>query len=206
MNMLLSKIISSLVEIVAFSAIPFLWWFCTARRKNSFFQWIGLKNLDMEKHDRKMVIAYCSLILLVFLLLSAYILNIVKNVEGTATSEFSGLGMNAVPAIIIYGIFNTALPEEILFRGFLMKRLSSKLGFMIGNIVQALLFGTMHGILFIGQLNVVKTILITLFTAGIAWFMGWINEKKANGSILPSWSIHAISNIFSGVCSAFVMF
>jgi len=35
--------------------------------------------------------------------------------------------------------------------------------------------------------------------------MGYINEKKADGSILPSWSIHAIANIFSGVCSAFLL-
>jgi hypothetical protein len=36
--------------------------------------------------------------------------------------------------------------------------------------------------------------------------MGYVNEKKAGGSILPGWGIHAVANIFSGICSAFIIF
>ena len=36
--------------------------------------------------------------------------------------------------------------------------------------------------------------------------MGFVNEKKAGGSILPSWCIHAVANLFSGICSAFMLF
>lgn len=31
--------------------------------------------------------------------------------------------------------------------------------------------------------------------------MGYLNEKKAGGSILPSWIIHGLSNLFSSVIS-----
>lgn len=38
--MLLNKIISSIIEIVGISFIPFIWWFISARRKKIFL--IGL--------------------------------------------------------------------------------------------------------------------------------------------------------------------
>lgn len=56
--------------------------------------------------------------------------------------------------------------------------------------------------LFVG---VIKAVLITTLASVIAWFMGYINEKYSNGSIIPSWIIHTISNIFSGICAAFML-
>lgn len=132
--------------------------------------------------------------------LGAIILSSLKNVE-MATSEFTGMGFQAIPAVVIY----TALPEELLFRDFLLKRMSNKFGFQISNIIQATLFGLLHGIMFFSLVGTNKTILIIIFTDVIAWLMGYINEKKANGSILPSWFVHTVSNIFSGICSAFML-
>ena len=140
-----------------------------------------------------------------FVLISVFMLYMLRNVE-SATSDFNGLGMKALPAIIIYAILNTALPEEIVFRGFLLKRISNRFGFAVGNAVQAVIFGLMHGIMFFSMVGVMKAVLITLFTGIIAWLMGFANEKRADGSILPSWCIHSISNIFSGLCAAFSMF
>lgn len=53
------------------------------------------------------------------------------------------------------------------------------------------------------HIGILKAVLIILFTGVIGWIMGYINEKKADGSILPGWMIHALSNIFSGICAAF---
>ncbi|EMB73114.1 hypothetical protein SMU36_03249 [Streptococcus mutans 4VF1] len=47
--------------------------------------------------------------------------------------------------------------------------------------------------------------MITAFIFGIAYGMGYINEKKTQGSIVPSWLIHAAANIFSGICTAFML-
>lgn len=33
--------------------------------------------------------------------------------------------------------------------------------------------------------------------------MGYVNEKKANGSIVPSWIIHGIANLFSAIITMF---
>lgn len=107
------------------------------------------------------------------MLLSIPVLYLLGDVE-TAYSDFKGLGVGAIPAILIYAIFNTALPEEILFRGFLLKRIAERFGFVTGNIVQAVLFGVLHGALFFSMVGFVKTILIILFTGMIAWLMGYI--------------------------------
>lgn len=198
MSLFISKILNSLVQIILFAIIPFIWWLVSARKEVKFSEWIGLKKIEGGK---KTVVAII-LTAFAFLLLGAVTLYFLQGVE-TATSEFSGLGAKAIPAIIIYAVFNTSFPEELVFRGFLLKRIANKFGFNVANWIQALLFGLMHGVMFISVTGVLKAVLIILFTSAIAWFMGNINEKKSNGSILPSWIIHAVSNIFSGICAAF---
>lgn len=116
---------------------------------------------------------------------------------------FSGMGIVGLPSALIYAFIKTALSEEILFRGFLLKRLSNKFGFRIGNIVQSILFGLLHGAIFFSLINFEKVVLIISFTGLIAWCMGYVNEKKADGSIMPSWIIHGIANTFSAIISMF---
>ncbi len=201
MELFISKIISSVVEIVLFAAIPFIWWLVTARKEQKFGQWIGLRK---PAGGKKTVLAVI-IISAAFLIVGGYSLYIVKDIE-TATSDFSGLGIAALPAILVYAVFNTSFPEEILFRGFLLKRLSNKFGFAFANTVQALIFGALHAVMFFSLTGIVKAALILVLTGTIAWFMGYVNEKKADGSIVPSWIIHAIANIFSGLCAAFMIF
>lgn len=203
MNLLLSKVISSVIQIILFAIIPFIWWFVSARKECGFLTWIGLKRPDdAEGHKSLLWVAGISA---VFLHVSIYVLYSLRNVE-TATSEFSGLGVSAIPAVLVYAIFNTALPEEILFRGFFLKRIADRAGFAAGNMIQAALFGLLHGTMFFSLTGIVKAIMIVLFTGLIGWLIGYTNEKKAGGSILPGWCIHAIANIFAGLISAFAMF
>lgn len=203
MDLLIQKIVNSVIQILLFSLIPFIWWLVTARKKCNFFEWIGLKKIKGFKEHK--TILWILIVLAAFLLLSVFMLISVRGME-TATSEFSGLGASAIPAILVYAIFNTALPEEILFRGFLLKRVASKFNFTAGNTVQSVLFGLMHGVMFFLVAGPLKAVLIVLFTGVIGWFMGYLNEKKAGGSIIPSLIIHSTANIFSGLCSAFLIF
>lgn len=118
----------------------------------------------------------------------------------TAAADFSGKGIGALPAILAYAILGTALPEEIFFRGFLLKRLQGKLGFLGANLVQSLLFGLIHALMFIQLIGFLKAVLIFAFISLIAYVFGAINEKKAGGSILPSFFIHAFTNTAAGLC------
>lgn len=198
--MLLNKTISSIVEIVLICFIPLIWWLITAKKKESFFNWIGLKKIDNK--NKKSTIISVLIISLFFMIVSIITLYMLKDIE-TATSEFKGLGIATLLPALIYSIFNTSLPEEIFFRGFLLKRLSNKFGFKIANTIQSIVFGLLHGIMFFNLVGIVKSIIIIFFTGIIAYAMGYINEKKANGSIFPSWFIHAISNLFSSIIAMF---
>lgn len=198
MELFVEKIVSSILQIILFAMVPFIWWFVTARKHQKFSQWIGLKKID----GGKKALAAIAVLLVAFLLPGIVTFYMVKDIE-TAASEFMGLGVSAIPAIVIYAAFNTAFPEEILFRGFLLKRMANKFGFHMANFTQALIFGLLHGIMLFSMAGAVKAVFIIFFTSATAWFMGYVNEKKANGSIIPSWIVHTISNLFSGICVAF---
>ena len=121
----------------------------------------------------------------------------------TATSAFSAMEYKALPSILIYSILQTSLPEELLFRGFLLKRMANHMPFVFANTIQAFAFGLLHGVLFASAVSLGVTFFIVFFTGAIAAYLGFVNEKIAGGSILPSWLMHATANILSGLVSAF---
>ena len=198
--MLLNTLLNSLIQIFVFALVPFLVWCLTARKRCSFPSYIGLKCI--RARSRATFLLWLAGTALLFMALGALLLLRLQDVP-TATDAFTGQGAKAIPAVVVYAVFHTALPEEILFRGFLLKRLQPMLGFPFANTVQAILFGILHGALFFRLVPVADALLILAFTAAIAYGMGYINEKQADGSVLPSWIIHALSNLFSGLCAAF---
>ncbi len=186
---LIQQMTNALIQIVLFMLLPFIWWFVTARRKSSFLDWIGFKPLkDTGNHKMWLWIFIGLLSFTIFSYLVLY--TIVKDLK-TATSSFSGLGFQALPAVLIYSLFQTSLPEELLFRGFLLKRFSVRLPFGVANTIQAALFGLLHGLMFITEVSWLQTLVIILCTGGIAAYLGFVNEKKSGGSILASWRMLA---------------
>lgn len=198
MTLAINKIINSLLEIILFSLLPFLFWYFSARKQERFPDWIGLKKIKVAKKTALAIIIVTTF----YLLISLILLNSLKNIEN-ATTEFQGLRFAALPAIFIYAFFNTSFPEEILFRGFILKRLANKLGFTKANFIQSLLFGLLHGVMFFPLVGNLKSILIILLTSLAAFAMGYVNEEISGGSIIPGWIIHAISNLIAGIYLAF---
>lgn len=198
-----SRVIVAFLQIISSSLIPFIWWFVTARKQVSFSQWIGLKAIPKGKE--RALVPWIFGVEIVFLIVGIYILSLLRGVS-TGLSAFRGAGLQAIPAILIYALFQTSFPEELLFRGFLLKRMQGWFGFQIANLFQAVLFGLVHGVLFFQLTSVFQASIIIVFTSAVAWFIGYINEKKADGSILPGWAIHAMANLFSGLVTAFLLF
>lgn len=200
MQLFLSKVMSSIVMLFLFTFIPFIWWLLTARKELSFGSWLGLRPISAKEKRSVFVLGIIGT--LVFL---GFSMILQAQIKGTAVavSEFSGKGLAVLPAVLVYALFNTALPEEILFRGFLLKRFGQKMSFAMANTVQAILFGALHGLMFFSLVGGVKAVYITVFTGLVAGYMGYLNEKKASGSILPSWGIHAISNAFAALTAMF---
>ena len=148
--MAISMLTGSIIQVAIFAFIPFIWWLITARKKMNFFSWIGLKKIDKENRGKTAL--WTVVVAALFLVLSVFILSSLKGVE-MATSEFAGLGVKAIPTVLIYAICKTALAEEIVFRGFLLKRIANKFGFAAGNFIQAIIFGVMHGIMFFSAVD-----------------------------------------------------
>ena len=166
-------------------------------------EWIGLKAVKRDKVSY--LITWIIGGFLLFTAFSIFIFPLTRSIE-TATSTFFGMGLKALPSILIYSFLQTSLPEELLFRGFLLKRLVNHMPFFFANTIQAIAFGLLHGILFASLVSIKITLFITLFTGVIAAYLGFVNEKKARRSILTSWIIHALANIFSGIVAAFSLF
>lgn len=196
---IIDQAINAILQLTLFTFIPFSWYLVCNKKCAGFFQWIGLKRPTVLSWTLLKSVVFT---IVAFIVVSVGILYSLKGVA-TATSTFSGMGIAAFPSALIYVFITTALSEEILFRGFLLKRLSSKFGFNVGNIAQSVLFGLLHGAMFFTLIEIEKVTLIVAFTGIIAWCMGYVNEKKANGSIAPSWIIHGISNLFSTIIAMF---
>ena len=197
-----NTIINSIIQVIFFSIIPLIWWLVTARKKESFFKWIGLKKIVINGSMLKFI----TLILIIsvgYIFLISIIMSELVSKTDIATNQFYKQGWVALPSILFYAVIQTGLSEEIFFRGFLGKRLINKYNFLVGNTVQAIMFGLLHGIPFgFATNNILVTILLTLLPGAFGWFQGWINEKYSSGSIIPSWIIHSLMNILSALSFA----
>lgn len=198
--MLISLIISSMIQLILFTAIPLLYWSITKRKAVPvvpFYKWIGLYRPDFAS-KRRILICFITILVMyciVGLTVSIYLLN----PKDLANSQFYGLGHAGLLAVFIYSFVQTSLSEEILFRGFLTRVFAAKWGFSIGNTVQAILFGGLHGGMLVNQAGIVPTLIVVLITGGVGFSMGIMNERLAGGSIIPGWVLHGATNFISSV-------
>lgn len=201
--MLFDEIVRAAIQIIVLSAIPFFTWFIATRKKQTFFSWIGLKKMVIP--ERKKFIVGAVLALLVSALMSFVLDPLLPDTIQLANARFAGKGFSALPGAIVFSFLATALPEEILFRGLLARRLGKHIGFITANTIQAVLFGLLHGLALFDLLGIELPLLIIAFTGTLGWLMGYVNEK-AEGSILPSIIIHGISNTYASVIIMFALF
>ncbi len=193
MTTTISELLSSIVQIVLFTIIPFIWWLITARKKESFFSWLGLKKPD---GNRREIILFLIIAFIICEISGLIIYNSFLKTEWNH-SAYAGMGAKGIPAMLLYCYAHTAFSEEILFRGFLQKRLQKQFGFVAGTIIQATLFGAAHVVLALGSITVLQGVLLFVYPMIPAVFIAVLNEKKSNGSILPGWLLHGTLNLFS---------
>lgn len=197
--MLMNQTLNAIIQVIIFSLLPFVWWLFTARKKESFWSWIGLKKIKADSKGKFMALLLGGCIVCFAL---GELALLMRGELKAADSVYKGMGAKAIPSILIYAFGQTAMSEEILFRGFLMKRLQSKWGFEIAAAIQAFIFGAVHILMVWGQVSLVAGIVIAVYPMVVAVMLSWINEKRANGSIYPSWIIHGVLNSLSGILQA----
>ncbi|PPG38038.1 CPBP family intramembrane glutamic endopeptidase [Pseudoclavibacter sp. RFBA6] len=86
-----------------------------------------------------------------------------------------------------------AVGEEVLFRGLLGGIFVRRLGFAVGNLVQATLFVLPHSALLLIDVRLWPIIPVQ-FAAG--WMLGWLREKT--GTFGPGAVVHVVANLAAG--------
>jgi membrane protease YdiL (CAAX protease family) len=201
--------LNTTVQLVAVLLVALIVWLIWAR-KAQFRIFLGLT----APSAKSLLWALVTSVVLVpatigvFLLGDLHAIVTAPNTVAGALRE-RGPSAETFALIALVGGVKTSLTEELFFRGLLCKRLIAWLGFGVGNVIQAIVFGLVHMIVFVGPSGVAfnPSIAVALFaiTAGGGWMMGFLNERVGNGSIAPGWLLHAIANLVSYSVLAFLV-
>lgn len=196
----LSALYYAVMQLLILVLIPFVWWLLSAKKKQSFLAWIGVYKIPVKKKVQ-LFIMITIFVVFTSIVFSTIIPQLLGNIANATTQE-EGKGIGSIPSILVYSYIQTGLSEELFFRGFIGKRLINKLGFIFGNALQALIFGVIHCLFFITQIDLWRCLVFGTLVAIIAWVQGFLNEKVGEGSLVPSWLSHGTMNALSGIVAA----
>ncbi len=208
--MLLEESVSAAVQLFVVLFIAFAAWAIFGRKAAGFRRWIGLT----APTSRSMLVALA--IFIMWLVVKGALFLWPEWTAGAAADNTvagmlraQGFSTETVAVIVVIAFVKTSLTEEIFFRGLIAKRLIAGFGFGIGNLVQALLFGAVHLLIFTipgGPAFTYPLAAAFLFIPAIGgWLMAYANEKTGNGSIAPGWIIHGMGNAVSYPILAFLL-
>ncbi len=205
---MVQEAINAALQIAVFTLIPLIVWAILARKQESFPRYIGL----IAPTPSAMLWTLGVALVLVPASLAIFMLPTLRDMAAggnTVAGQLREQGFSAdvVGQILIIALFKTALSEEIFFRGLLAKRLIRWLGFVTGNTIHAILFGAIHLLIFVVPGGPTFDPILALAMAGLpavgGWIMAWLNERIGNGSIAPSWFLHAATNVLAYPLLAF---
>lgn len=210
MQLVISSITTTIVNLIVFSLLPIILWFFRHRKEDGFFRWIGFFKPQLK--SKWWVLLIFAILYYFFYnfdftqFVSPETLEYIENSASVSANVFAGIGVAAILPAFIENFIANGVAEEILYRGFLCKRLISKIGLVKGIILQAVLFGLMHNILYILaglDVGLWYHILTFIFTGMGALLLGWLNEKIFNGSIIPGILLHGAGNFIASLLVAF---
>lgn len=206
----MSSITTTIVNLIVFSLLPIIWWFFRHRKEEGFFRWIGFFKPQLK--SKWWVLLVFAILYYFFYnfdftqFVSSETLEYIESSAAVSANVFAGMGAAAILPAFIENFIANGVAEEILYRGFLCKRLISKIGLVKGVILQAVLFGLMHNMLYILaglDVGLWYHTLTFIFTGTGALLLGWLNEKIFNGSIIPSILLHGAGNFIASMLVAF---
>ena len=212
MQLILSNIVTAISNFIVFAAIPFIWWLIRHRKKVNFFTWLGFKKPKLQA--KGWAVAIFAIVYLFFykfdwsVFVSEESMSVVQNSSSASVNAFTGLGVAAILPAFIQNFIANGVSEELLYRGFINKRLCSKLGVWQGCIITGVLFGLMHNGLYLlagVPVGMDYHIGMFIFTGGAGILLGLLNEKLFNGSIIPSVILHGLGNFIGSMSVAFML-
>jgi membrane protease YdiL (CAAX protease family) len=207
--MLISLLISAFLQLLVFCAVPFAVYAIARRTARGFPAYIGLTRPTTNGLLLAAVTGALFIAVMFALMALGPEMHALATGPDTVPGKLRLIGPSSagIAALLITAVIQTSLAEELLFRGFLAKRLIAALGFWWGNALQAGLFGGMHLLLFAGSGGAAFSPALAACVVGATGLIGgllcYINEQRANGSIVPGWLAHGATNVISYALLAF---
>lgn len=190
MDLLTTLLVGVPAQVAVFALVPLAWWLQAGRPDGSFLRWLGFTRVTDGREPA--VLAACVVCGLGFFGVAL--------IGGTGPWTSTGTGVAVVLAVLLTAVLQTALAEEIFFRGFLLRWLSERrTGPVVANAVQALACGVLrfavHWLLVDREL--VGCLAALLLGAGSAFLAGWLRQRT--GSLLLGWAAHGAGNLLAGL-------
>lgn len=180
-------------QVAVFAFVPFTWWLQAGRPDGSFLRWLGFRAPE-ERLDPMVVgiLITCGL---------GFFGGALLGKPAAWAASAGGLGL--VLAVTLTAVLQTALSEELFFRGFLLRWLGQRRpGPVVANLVQAAACGVLRMAaqwLFVDR--ALQPCLAALaLGAGSAFLAGWV--KQRTGSLLLPWAAHGAGNLVAGLIVA----
>lgn len=190
-----------MLQVALFCGIPIIYWFVRRRRETPLRRYLGL--VAPRKTANVSQIAVFSLGYIAVYVIVHFIPTVAALTQPSA-SAYEGMGVAAIIPAILVCFVQQALSEEVLFRGFIGKRLNSLLGFAYGNVVQAVIFSGAHVLLSVSETKGPASYLIIFTSIALGgWLLGYLNERLCGGSLVPSILLHGLGNYIMILSQAF---
>ena len=206
--MILNELFSAIQQLAVFTLIPFIVYLIQKRSVKGFGRYLGLYSSPSQAN---LLAALASLLVVISTVGIIFVSDEMREVmfnPPSITGKFRAMGFskNAMVIVMIIAWIKTATAEEILFRGFIGKRLMNWLGYQTGNIVQSVIFALLHVVIFIIiQSSIFFLVFIFLMSGLGAYISGYLNEKRAGGSIVPGIISHGLGNTLAYSIVGFLM-
>ncbi|KCZ89492.1 CPBP family intramembrane glutamic endopeptidase [Hyphomonas johnsonii] len=206
--MLVQEIVNTLVQALVVLALAGIAYAFAGKRRGKFRAFTGL----YLPPSRSWLTTGAAALVLIPLSLALVWFTPLKDTaaaDNTITGMLAAKGFSAeiVAVILLIALVKTSFTEELFFRGLLAKRLIVWLGMPVGNTLHAALFGAIHLIIFVApggpDFSVPLAAGIFLIPAIGGWVMAWLNETVGDGSVLPGWFVHALTNLLAYPLLAF---
>lgn len=176
-------------QVAVFALVPLAYWLNASRPEGSLLRWLGFRRV---KHGADPLVLGATVRAGLGFLGSALL--------DRSSATMAGEGYFLWLAVLLVAVVQTALSEEIFFRGFMLAWLSGKRGGpLLANLTQALLCGLVRSTahwLFVDR-DVAACLAAFALGVGPALMVGWVRQRT--GSLLLPWAAHGAGNLIAGV-------
>lgn len=212
LTLILNELKGALGNIIVFFLVPLIWWLIRHRKKENFFKFLGFYKPKIEVKWWIFVLFVVLYIIFQKLDFTIFIpeseFAAVSDNENISANAFAGIGLLAIIPGLIQNFVANGICEEVLFRGFIVKRFAHHFGKLPGIIIGAVLFGLMHNTLYLLagiEVGFIFHLVMFIFTGMAGFLLGFLNEKIYNGSIWPSVIVHGLVDFIGTIEAAFLI-